>query len=165
MTSIFDKWGKMHPVTVIQLDRCQVVQIKENINGKGDHNIQVGAGEGNIEMIKKPQLGHFLKHNVPIKRHLAEFRVTKDNFLPIGYMIGPSYFKVGNFVDVIGTSKGKGFQGTIKRWNFRHQFMTHGNSLSHRAPGALQGCEEPGRVFRGKKMAGRLGGESACQFT
>ena len=165
MTSIFDQWGVQVPCTVIQIDRCQVIQIKENVNGKLKHMIQVGAGEGNIKAIKKPQLGHFLKAGVPIKKHLAEFEVTRENFLPVGYMIGPSYFKNGNYVDIKGTSKGKGFQGTIKRWNFSHQYFTHGNSKAHRAPGALQGCEFPGKVFKGKKMAGKMGNKSAIQYS
>lgn len=106
-----------------------------------------------------------MKAGVPAKRHVSSFQVTEDNILPVGYVIGPSYFKIGNFLDVKGTSKGKGFQGVIKRWNFSHQYFTHGNSLSHRAPGALQGCEHPGKVFKGKKMAGRTGNESATQFS
>lgn len=119
MTSIFNKWGENIPCSVIQIDRCQVVQVRKNINEDGMHNIEVGAGQGNLDSVKKPQLGHCMKAGVPVKRHLASFEVTRDNFLPVGYMIGPSHFKVGNFVDVKGTSKGKGFQGTIKRWNFR----------------------------------------------
>jgi len=165
MTQIWDKWGLRIPCTVIQIDRCQVIQIKESIDGKLRHNIQVGAGEGNIKKIKKSLLGHYLNAGVPIKKHLAEFEVTRDNFLPVGYMIGPSYFKVGNYIDIKGTSKGKGTQGTIKRWNFSHQYFTHGNSKAHRAPGALQGCEFPGKVFKGKKMAGRMGNQSSTQFS
>ena len=80
-------------------------------------------------------------------------------------MIGPSFFKVGNYVDIKGTGKGKGTQGTIKRWNFSHQSFTHGNSKAHRAPGALQGCEFPGKVFKGKKMAGKMGNRSSTQFS
>lgn len=165
MTHIFGKWGESIPCTVIQLDRCQVIQIKEDIDGKLTHKIQVGAGEGNIKTIKKAQLGHFLNAGVPIKKHTAEFQVTRENFLPVGYMIGPSFFKVGNFVDVQGTTKGKGFQGTIKRWNFKHQAFTHGNHKAHRAPGALQGCTEPGKVFKGKKMAGQMGNKNSTQFS
>lgn len=164
MTGIWDKWGIYIPCTVIQIDRCQVIQLKENVNGKGLNMVQVGAGEANPNRLKKPQLGHFMKAGVPAKRHLAEFPITEDNFLPVGYMIGPSHFKLGNYVDVKGTSKGKGTQGTIKRWNFKHQSWTHGNSKAHRKPGALQGCEFPGKVFKGKKMAGRLGNESAIHY-
>jgi large subunit ribosomal protein L3 len=165
MTSLWDKWGVTIPCTVIQIDRCQVVQISEDINDKGTNVIQVGAGEGNPRNMKNSQVGHFIKAGVPIKKHTAGFQVSKENFLPIGYMIGPSHFKIGNFVDVQGNSKGKGFQGTIKRWNFGHQFFTHGNSKAHRKPGALQGCEEPGKVFKGKKMAGKMGNSPATHFS
>ena len=146
MTSIFDKWGIAIPCTVIQIDRCQVIQVKEN-NGKSENTIQVGAGEANLKLLKKSLQGHFLKAGVPAKKHLAEFKVTSENILPVGYMIGPSHFKIGNFVDVKGTSKGKGFQGVIKRWNFSWQPHTHGNTKHHRAPGALQGRERPGKVI------------------
>jgi large subunit ribosomal protein L3 len=109
-------------------------------------------------------LGHFIKSEVPAKRHTASFQVSEEHFLPIGYVIGPSHFKIGNFVDVKGNSKGKGTQGTIKKWNFSHQNFTHGNSKAHRKPGALQGAEFPGKVFKGKKMAGKMGNESATHF-
>lgn len=165
MTSIFDKWGIQIPCTVIQLDRCQVISVRKNEQGSGKHVIEVGAGEAHPKHISKALLGHFIKAEVPAKRHCASFQVTEDAFLPIGYMIGPSFFKIGNFVDIKGTSKGKGFQGTMKRWNFSGQNASHGNSVSHRAPGAIAGCEFPGRVYRGKKMAGRLGNESATQFS
>jgi large subunit ribosomal protein L3 len=164
MTSIYDKWGVQIPCTVIQIDRCQVTQVRKYINGLKSHSIEVGAGEANIETVKKPQLGHYLKANLPVKKHVASFKVTKDNFLPVGYAIGPSHFKIGNYVDFQGTSKGKGFQGTIKRWNFKHQSFTHGNSKAHRKPGALQGCEFPGRVFRGKKMAGKMGNKPTTHY-
>ena len=165
MTEVFDSWGVSYPCSIIQIDRCQVVKIDENVDGKLKHMIQVGAGEGNIKAMRKPQIGHFVNAGLPLKKHVASFEVTRDNFLPVGFMIGPSYFKVGNYVDIKGTSKGKGFQGTIKRWNFRHQAFTHGNSKAHRKPGALQGCEFPGKVFKGKKMAGKMGNKSATQFT
>jgi large subunit ribosomal protein L3 len=92
---------------------------------------------------------------------LAEFRVTAENFLPIGYMLGPRHFAIGQFVDVISTSKGKGYQGVMKRWNFSGQGASHGNSKAHRAPGSIGQCEYPGKVWKGKKMAGHLGNVSA----
>mmetsp|Transcript_17751 Transcript_17751/g.20513 ORF Transcript_17751/g.20513 Transcript_17751/m.20513 type:complete len:250 (+) Transcript_17751:93-842(+) len=165
MTTIFDKWGVGIPCTVIQLDRCQVVQVKKSPKEGGRNYIQVGAGEVNMNTIKKPQLGHFIKAGVPVKKHLAEFTVTAENMLPVGYMIGPSHFKIGNFVDLKGTSKGKGWQGVIKRWNFSEQSWTHGNTKHHRAQGALQGREEPGKVFKGKKMAGKMGNQSATHYS
>lgn len=118
-------------------------------------------GEKRVEKIKKPQIGHLLKYNLPPKAHFGEFAVTPENFLPVGYVIGPRHFKIGQWVDVQATSMGKGFAGTIKRWNFAQQFMTHGNSKAHRLPGSIGQCEFPGKVFKGKKMAGRLGGTSA----
>ena len=102
-----------------------------------------------------------MKYNLPPKDFLAEFPVTPENFLPIGYCLGPRHFRIGQFVDVISTSKGKGYQGTMKRWNFSGQGAAHGNSVSHRHPGSIGNNEFPGKVFKGKKMAGQLGNESA----
>jgi len=102
-------------------------------------------------------VGHYLKYNLPPKEHLAEFKVTPENFLPIGYCLGPRHFKIGQFVDVQSTSIGKGFQGTMKRWNFKGGNATHGNSKAHRLPGSIGNREFPGKVFKGKKMAGRMG--------
>ena len=111
--------------------------------------------------MRKAQIGHFLKYNLPPKSDIAEFRITPENFLPVGYCLGPRHFKIGQYVDVCATSIGKGTAGVIKRWNFSQQSMTHGNSKAHRAPGSIGHCEFPGKVFKGKKMAGRLGFESA----
>lgn len=93
--------------------------------------------------------------------HLTEFKVTAENFLPIGYSLGPSHFSIGQFVDVQSTSKGKGYQGVMKRWNFSGQKASHGNSKAHRLPGSIGQCEYPGKVWKGKKMAGHLGNQSA----
>ena len=98
-----------------------------------------------------------MKYNLPAKAHLAEFPVTPDSFLPVGYCLGPRHFKLGQFVDVQAVSKGKGTQGVVKRWNFSMQYASHGNSKAHRAPGSIGHCEFPGKVFKGKKMAGRMG--------
>lgn len=106
-------------------------------------------------------MGHYLKYGLPIKRDLAEFPVTPENFLPIGYQLGPCHFHLGQFVDVISTSKGKGYEGVMKRWNFSGQGASHGNSKAHRLPGSIGMCEFPGKVFKGKKMAGQLGNKSA----
>ena len=114
-----------------------------------------------MSKINKAQAGHFLKYNLPPKAHLAEFKVTPENFLPIGYCLGPRHFKIGQFIDVQATSIGKGTQGTMKRWNFSGGNATHGNSKAHRKPGSIGHCEFPGKVFKGKKMAGRLGFQSA----
>jgi large subunit ribosomal protein L3 len=110
-----------------------------------------------MKNLTKPLAGHFLKNNLPPKDDLCEFPVSPENHLPVGYYLGPRHFSIGQFVDVKSLSKGKGFQGVMKRWNFDGQSASHGNSLSHRAPGSIGNREYPGKVFRGKKMAGRLG--------
>lgn len=160
MTHFWDKWGKLIPCTVIQLDRCQVTQVK-TLEKDGVNAMQVGCGEKPVQKVKKPQIGHFLKNNLPPKRHLKEFQVSPEAFLPVGYMLGPRHFQIGQAVDVCAVSIGKGFQGTIKRWNFSQQSNSHGNSKAHRLPGSIGQCEFPGKVIKGKKMAGRLGFQSA----
>ncbi len=156
MTHFWDKWGALVPCTVLQLDRCQITQVK-TMQKDGVDSVQVGIGEKNTDKLNKAQAGHFLKNNLPPKAHLAEFKVTPECFLPIGYCLGPRHFKIGQWVDVQATSIGKGFAGTIKKWNFSQQNMTHGNSKAHRLPGSIGNAEFPGKVFKGKKMAGRLG--------
>jgi large subunit ribosomal protein L3 len=123
--------------------------------------IQIGIGEDRLKTLAKPQAGHYLKNNLPPKRHLAEFPVTPENFLPVGFCLGPRHFRIGQLVDVQSLSKGKGYQGPMKRWNFSGQNASHGNSLSHRRPGSIGNNEFPGKVFKGKKMAGQLGNENA----
>lgn len=105
-----------------------------------------------------------MKYNLPPKHDLAEFRITPENFLPIGYCLGPRHFKIGQFVDVKATSIGKGMQGTMKRWNFGGGNATHGNSKAHRSGGSIGHAEYPGKVFKGKKMAGRMGNRSATTY-
>ncbi|EGR34111.1 hypothetical protein IMG5_023250 [Ichthyophthirius multifiliis] len=156
MTSIWDKWGTLVPLTVIQLDRCQVVQVKTE-EKEGYNALQLGIGELNPKRIKKPQIGHFMKSNIPSKKDLTEFKVSKDCLLPPGFMLSARHFTPGQLVDVSGISVGKGFQGCVKRWNFKMQDATHGNSLSHRVPGSTGQRQDPGRVFKQKKMPGRMG--------
>jgi large subunit ribosomal protein L3 len=114
--------------------------------------------------IKKPQIGHLLKHNLPAKEVLGEFAVTPENFLPIGYMLGPRHVKIGQYVDTTSMSKGKGMQGTIKRWGFSMQNASHGVSRTHRAPGSIGMCEHPGKIFKGRKMSGHMGNQSATSL-
>lgn len=164
MTSFWTKWGQQYPVSVIQIDRCQVLQVKTK-EKDGRDAIQVGSGQvNNPNAWRKPQIGHFAKAKVPPKRHIKEFHVTQENHLPLGWMIGPSHFRVGQYIDVKGTSKGKGTQGVMKRWNFKGQFASHGNSKAHRKPGSIGQCEYPGRVFKGKKMAGKMGAEPITTY-
>ncbi len=126
--------------------------------------LQVGIGEAAVRRMKRPQIGHLLKNNLPPKKHLGEFPVSKENLLPVGYCLGPRHFKIGQFVDTISVSKGKGFQGTIKRWNFSMQNASHGVSRTHRAPGSIGMCEYPGKIFKGRKMSGHLGNQSATSM-
>ena len=114
-----------------------------------------------MKNLKKPQAGHFLKYNLPPKQDLAEFPITEESFLPVGYMLSPRHFQIGQYVDVKAISIGKGFQGVMKRWNFSGQGASHGNSVSHRHPGSIGNREYPGKVFKGKKMAGQLGNQYA----
>lgn len=156
MTSTWDKWGSLVPLTIVHMDRNQVINIK-TLENDGYNALQIGAGEKNLKYMRKSQMGHFLKSNVSPKTYLKEFKITKENVLPIGYMIGIRHFTPGQFVDIQGKSKGKGFQGAMQRWGFRGLPASHGHSLSHRSLGSTGACQDPGRVFKGKKMPGRGG--------
>jgi large subunit ribosomal protein L3 len=158
MLSIWDKWGERHAVTILQLDNCEVVQTKTE-KSDGYTALQVGVGEAKFKQVNKPLLGHFQKNNITPKRKLEEFRVTPDAVLPPGTKIEALHFVAGQLIDVSGITKGKGFQGVMKRWNFGGGRATHGNSLAHRIPGSTGCRQDPGRVFKNKKMAGRMGGE------
>jgi hypothetical protein len=130
MTGVWDRWGTWLPLTVIKIDRCQVTQVKTEQTDKYTA-IQLGIGEDRTPT--RPMLGHFLKFNLAPKKHLKEFKITKDNILPIGYMLTVRHFIPGQLVDIIGLSKPKGFSGVMKRWNFSGGFATHGNSKKHRS--------------------------------
>ena len=155
MTRVFTEAGASLPVTVIEVEPNRVVQIKTP-EKDGYSAIQVTTG--NRTRLQKPMAGHYAKAGAGAGRGLWEFRVDAiDAELSPGSEIGVDQFEAGQKVDVSGVSKGKGYAGTIKRWNFKGQDNSHGNSLSHRAPGAIGQCQTPGRVFKGKKMAGQLG--------
>ena len=159
MTFEWDKWGVRHPLTVLQIDRCHVVQNKtKEIDGYDA--VQLGGGERSLRKVAKPQVGHYIKANVPPKQKLKESKVSPDCFLPLGYQLTSRHFIVGQLVDVQGVSKGKGFQGCVKRWGFSKQPASHGNSKAHRRPGTIGGGQDPGRVWPGKKMPGRMGGKN-----
>jgi 50S ribosomal protein uL3 len=132
MMTIWDKWGIAHPLSVIKIDNCQVTQVKSEETDKY-FAIQVGVGSKEPQNATKPMIGHFIKNDLPIKRHLKEFRVTAENLLPVGYALTVRHFVPGQLVDVKGISKGKGWQGVMTRWNFSGGFKTHGCSLKHRA--------------------------------
>ncbi|WWO97472.1 MAG: 50S ribosomal protein L3 [Candidatus Dasytiphilus stammeri] len=162
MTRIFTKNGESIPVTVIKIEENYITQIKTLITD-GYDAIQVTTGKIKPSRINQSQAGHFKKAGVSAGRSLKEFKIStleekKRQFI-IGKSINVSHFSKLQKVDVVGTSKGKGFAGTVKRWNFHTQDASHGNSLSHRVPGSIGQNQTPGRVFKGKKMAGRLGNE------
>jgi len=157
MTRIFTDEGLSIPVTVLEVSPNRVTQVKNN-ETDGYSAIQVTVGEKRASRVTKSVKGHFAKAEAEAGRGLWEFRVDGDDY-KVGSELTVSLFEDGQIVDVTGTSKGKGFAGGVKRWNFRMQDATHGNSLSHRAPGSIGQCQTPGRVFKGKKMAGHMGAE------
>lgn len=159
MTRIFTEDGASVPVTVIEVAPNRVTQVK-TVETDGYTAVQVTVGNRKASRVSKPQAGHFAKANTEAGTRLFELRTDgSDDTFEIGSEITVSGFEAGQMIDVTGTSKGKGFQGGIKRWNFSMQDATHGNSLSHRAPGSIGQCQTPGRVWKGKKMAGHMGAE------
>ena len=161
MTRLFLEEGSSLPVTVLEVRSNRITQIKTEI-AEGYSSVQVTTGEGKQKNVAKPELGHFAKAKVGVGRGLWEFRVNNEELerLEVGGELALEVFELGQKVDVRGVSKGKGFAGTIKRWNFKGQDNTHGNSISHRAPGSIGQCQTPGRVFKGKKMSGHMGSVS-----
>ena len=157
MTRVFTEDGVSVPVTVIEVSPNRVSQIKTE-ETDGYEAVQVTVGERRATRVTKPMAGHFAKAGVEAGRTVGEFRAPAGD-LQVGGELTLEVFEAGQVVDVTGTSKGKGFAGTVKRWNFRTQDATHGNSLSHRAPGSIGQNQTPGRVFKGKKMAGHMGAE------
>ncbi|MGN2671688.1 50S ribosomal protein L3 [Aliivibrio fischeri] len=158
MTRIFTEEGVSIPVTVVEVEANRVSQVK-TVETDGYNAIQVTCGSKKASRVSKPEAGHFAKAGVEAGRGLWEFRLENGEEFAVGAELTVEVFNEIKKVDVTGTSKGKGFQGAVKRWNFRTQDMTHGNSLSHRAPGSIGQCQTPGRVFKGKKMAGHMGAE------
>ncbi len=158
MTRIFTEEGASVPVTVVEVEPNRVTQVKK-LETDGYRAIQVTTGSKKAQRISKPIAGHYAKAGVEAGRGLWEFRLEDGEAedIAVGSSIGLDLFEAGQYVDVRGTSIGKGFAGAVKRHNFRTQDSTHGNSLSHRAPGSIGQNQSPGRVFKGKKMAGHLG--------
>ncbi|MCG3169236.1 MAG: 50S ribosomal protein L3 [Pseudomonadales bacterium] len=157
MTRVFTADGTSIPVTVIEATPNRVTQVKTP-DRDGYSAVQVTVGERRNSRITKPEAGHFAKAGVAAGRGLWEFRLEDGAESPaVGEELTVATFEAGQKVDVAGRSRGKGFQGVIKRWNFRMQDATHGNSRSHRAPGSIGQNQSPGRVFKGKKMAGHMG--------
>ena len=158
MTRVFTEEGASVPVTVIEITPNRVTQVK-TVETDGYNALQVTAGEKKASRVSKAEAGHFAKASVTAGNTLVEFRADEASEFNVGDELSVERFEAGQIVDVTGTSKGKGFQGGVKRWNFSMQDATHGNPLSHRAPGSIGQCQTPGRVWKGKKMAGHMGAE------
>ena len=158
MTQIFDEKGNFVPVTVIEAGPCAVVQ-KKTIENDGYEAVQFGFGELSDKRANKPTKGHFAKADVALKKVLREFRLEDCSAINVGDIIKADTFAVGDRVDACGTSKGKGYAGTIKRWNFHSLKETHGTGPVHRHAGSMGACSDPSRVMKGKKLPGHLGNE------
>ena len=160
MTRVFTEEGGSLPVTVVSVEENTITQIK-TIDKEGYNSVQVTVGKKKEKHLTKSELGHFKKASVVPGEGLWEFPVENQLIekMEVGKVLPLALFKEGQEVDVSGLSKGKGFAGTVKRWNFKMQDATHGNSLSHRAPGSIGQCQTPGRVWKGKKMSGHMGSE------
>jgi large subunit ribosomal protein L3 len=162
MTRLFQDDGRHVPVTVLQLEGLQVIARRET-DRDGYTAVQLGAGVAKAKNVAKPQRGHFGKAEVEPKAVVAEFRVTEDNLLDVGAEISAEHFVAGQLVDIQGRTQGKGFAGGMKRWNFGGLRATHGVSVSHRSLGSTGQRQDPGRVFKNKKMAGHMGDKYRTQ--
>ena len=158
MTQLFDESGKVIPVTVVEAGPCTVVQ-KKTVENDGYAAIQVGFGDVKVQRVNKPQAGHFKKSDIAPKKVLKEFRLEDMESINVGDILKADVFAVGEKVDVVGTSKGKGTAGVIKRWNFARLKESHGTGPNARHGGSIGACADPGKVLKGKKMAGHLGAE------
>jgi large subunit ribosomal protein L3 len=158
MTRVFNDAGEHVPVTVLKLDGCQVVAQRTN-ERNGYTAVQLGVGRAKVKNVSKAERGRFGIAKVEPKMKIAEFRVAEEGLLPVGAEITADHFVVGQFVDVTGTSTGKGFAGGMKRWNFGGLRASHGVSISHRSLGSTGGRQDPGKTFKNKKMAGHMGVE------
>ena len=158
MTRLFQEDGKSLPVSVLKVATNFVSQIK-TIETDGYNSVQLSTQDQKEKNQTKSKIGHFNKNNISLKKYLKEFKIDDDDLegLELGKEFDVKIFEEGQLVDVSGISKGKGFAGTVKRWNFATQDATHGNSLAHRKPGSIGQCQTPGRVWKGKKMAGHMG--------
>ena len=158
MTQIFDENGKVVPVTVVEAGPCVVSQ-KKTVENDGYAAVQIGFGDLKAHKVKKPMAGHFANANVAPKRTLREFRFDDIDAYNVGDLVKADVFAAGDKVDVTGTSKGKGYAGVIKRWNFQRLKESHGSGPVARHGGSIGSCSDPSRVYPGKKMAGHLGSE------
>ncbi len=159
MTRIFTEDGQQVPVTVLKIDNCQVVGVRTD-EKHGYTAVQLGAGDAKVNRTSKAMRGVFAASKVEPKKRMAEFRVDAENVLEVGAEISAEHYVAGQFVDVQGITIGKGFAGSMKRWNFGGHRASHGNSVTHRSHGSTGQRQDPGKVFKGKKMAGHLGVET-----
>lgn len=163
MTRLFQDDGRHVPVTVLALEDCQVVS-QRTADRDGYFALQLGSGEAKQKNVAKPQREHFAKAQVPLKARMAEFALdSEDALLPVGSKISADHFVAGQKVDITGHTQGKGFAGAMKRWGFGGLRATHGVSISHRSHGSTGNRQDPGRVFKGKKMAGHMGDRQRTQ--
>ena len=160
MTRLFDDDGSHLPVSVLRVDECEVVAARRP-ERDGYAAVQLGVGRAKAKRVSKPMRGHFANAKVTPKARLAEFRVSEDALLEPGTALGVGHFVIGQYVDVCGTSIGKGFAGAMKRWGFKGLRASHGVSVSHRSHGSTGNRQDPGKVFKGKKMAGHMGDRRA----
>ncbi len=158
MTQIFTEAGKVIPVSVIEAGPCVVAQ-KKTVENDGYNAVQLGFGDTTAKSLKKPLAGHFAKNGLALKKNLKEFRLENTDALNVGDIVKVDIFTEGEYVDVSGASKGKGFAGTIKRWNNHRIKMTHGSGPVHRHAGSMGAISDPSRIFKGKGMPGHLGAE------
>ena len=159
MSRMFSAEGFHIPVTILKVENCQVTAVR-TVEKEGYSAVQLGVGKAKINRVSKASRGTFAKNKIEPKIKLAEFRVSPENLLEIGAELSVEHFVPGQFVDIQGTTKGKGFAGAMKRWNFGGMRATHGVSVTHRAHGSTGQRQDPGKVFKGKKMAGHLGDET-----
>ena len=157
MTQVFDEKGNVVPVTVVEAGPCPVVFMK-TLENDGYEAVQLGFGDIRVKKVNKPMAGHFAKQGVAPKRTLKEFKIPQAD-IKVGDVLKAGLFEAGEKIDVVGTSKGKGTAGAIKRWNFSRLKETHGTGPVHRHAGSLGACSTPSRVYKGKKLAGHLGHE------
>jgi len=162
MTRIFTNAGVHIPVTVLALDEVQVVA-QRNVERDGYTALQLGYGKAKVKRVSKAMRGHFAKAKVEPKKKLVEFRVSEDNLVDVGAEIGANHFVTGQYIDAAGITNGKGFAGAMKRHGFGGLRATHGVSISHRSHGSTGQCQDPGKVFKGKKMAGQMGNKRRTQ--
>ena len=158
MTRLFTDEGVHIPVTILKVDNCEVVGVR-SLEKDGYTAVQLGAGKAKEKNVAKPQRVQFAKAKMAPKKTVVEFRVSDDCLIPVGSELGVNHFVKGQYVDVTGTSIGKGFAGVMKRYNFSGDCASHGVSLTHRSGGSTGQCQDPGRVFKNKKMPGHMGAE------